>query len=483
MYTLLVGALAHAASVTVQPGDDLNTVTSSLQPGDVVTFSSGTYQTEGTLSWVGLGTADAPIRFVGEGSVVLQNTAGGSVAYIHDSAYITMSGLIFEGAGDITYTQPSGLNITESSNVTIENCTVRNVWGTALRIDRNATGLAIRNNELSGTGDGSGIYVGCGSAECWLQDSVIEYNLIHDVQGTGIYLSTGTQTVTVRHNVIFRTRDSGLVAKSTAFGPQNVLIGNAIWQTEGDGIVIEGSALVQNNLVFEIGGDGIYSRNEDYVDGLYDVQITHNTVARTDGWAARLDDWYEREDLVFANNALANTTGYGMFWEDELYNDDYYGTTTGTGPDTTNYVSHNVVTGLVDGFDPLLRPDYIREGGGVSDYVSVEDWNFYPTSSSVLRDAADAAGDAYIPQDDFNGTARDGASPDAGAYEYDGDDNPGWVVQEGFKVYEPSEGRSGTGLSGGCCGGGSGEKDPATAAVMFPFLLLGIASRRRSARV
>lgn len=474
MYTLLVGALAQAASVTVQPGDDLNTVTSSLQPGDVITFTAGTYLTEGTLNWVGVGTAEAPIQFVGEGAVILQNSAGGYVAQIYDSQYITMSGIVFEGLGDVTVTTPSGFNIANSSNITFEDNTVRNVWGTALRIDGNASAIAIRNNELTGTGDGSGIYVGCGSAECWMQDSVIEYNLIHDVTGTGIYLSTGTQASTLLHNVIFRSRE-GIVLKSTAFGPQNIVTGNAIWQTESDGIIIEGSSLVQNNLLFEIGDDGIESRNEDGVDGLYDVQISHNTVALTDGWAARLDGWFAREDLVFANNALANTTGYGLYWDDQLY-DETYGTL--DVPDTTNYIRNNVVTGLVDGFDPLLRVDWVVPGGGVADFVSIVDWNFYPTGSSRLRDAADPAGEAYIPQDDFNGTARDGVSPDAGAYEYDGDENPGWLVQEDFKVYEPNEGRGDSAVSGGCCSGSGGTEDPKAAVLLLPFLVFGFRARR-----
>jgi hypothetical protein len=479
MYALLVGGLVHAASVTVKPGDDLNTVTSSLQPGDVVTFSPGEYVTEGTLNWTGLGTAEQPIRFVASGSVILQNSAGGYVAQIYDSSFVEMSGLTFEGLGDVTYTTPSGLLIVNSTDVTVEDCVVRNVWGTALRIDGNTANLSIRHNELSGTGDGSGIYVGCGEGECWMQDSTIEYNLVHDVTGHGIYLAEATQASTLQHNVIFRAGGNGIELNSTTFGPQNIVKGNAIWQVEGDGINVEGAALIQNNLIFEIGNNGIYSHNDDnYDDGLYDLQITHNTIARTDEWAARLDDWFGRENLVFANNALANTTGYGLFWDDTLYDEDY-GTGTGTGADTTNYISHNVVTGLIDGFDPLLRPDFVQEGGGVSDYVSVEDWNFYPTANSVLRDAADAAGEAYIPQDDFNGTARDGASPDAGAYEYDGDDNPGWVVQEAFKVYEPSEGRNGSAVSGGCCGAGGGNEDPKTAALVLPLALIGVLRRRR----
>lgn len=470
---------ARAASVTVSPGDDLQAVTSSLQPGDAVTFTSGTYELDGSVYWTGVGTAEAPIRFqaAAGAAVVLQNLGGGAVAGITDSSHVVLKGLTFEGGGDVEYNQPSGLYIRESDNIVVEDCTIRNVWGTALRIDGNTQQIRIAHNEIAATGDGSGIYVGCGNAECWMQDSTIAFNLIHDVEGTGVYLSRGTQNVRVEHNVVFRVRDDGLTTRSTEFGPQNVLYGNAVWQVGDDGIQVEGPALVQNNLVFEAGGDGILVR-DDY-DSLYDVQISHNTVARTDEWGARLQDWYDREDMVFANNAIANPTGYGMYWDDWRYADYGYGTTTATEyGETGNFIANNVVTGLVDGFELLLRPEFVIPGGGVADFESIDDFDFYPTGSSMLRDAATPDGAAYIPQEDFNGTARDGASPDVGAYEYDGSGNPGWVVAETFKDYSPNEGRNASNVAGGCCGAKDKGADGTTALVLLP-LGLGVLARRR----
>ncbi|MEQ1502128.1 MAG: right-handed parallel beta-helix repeat-containing protein [Myxococcota bacterium] len=477
----LTAPSAHAASSEVGPGDDLNTVLSSLQPGDVITFTGGTYDLDGTLYWTGVGTAEEPIEFraLAGSPVILQNNGGGYVAQITDSQYLNLTGITFQGGGDIEYTQPSGMYIANSSNVTMQDCTVTNVWGTALRIDGNASNLTIAHNELSFTGDGSAIYVGCGDASCWMQDSTIEFNLIHDVQGNGIYLSPGTQASTLQHNVIFRADDTAIVLTSTEFGPQNLVYGNAIWQTEDDGIYVEGAALIQNNLLFEIGGDGITSRSS--YESLYDVQISHNTVGRTEGWAANLQDWYDREDLVFSNNALSNPTGLGLFWDDLQYNDDYgYGTTTtSTYPDTANYISNNVVTGLVDGFDELQRPTYVIPGGGVADFVDIENFDYYPTAVSLVRDAADPNGNAYIPAEDFNGTARDGTSPDAGAYEYDGDGNPGWILQEDFKEFSPSEGRNSTGVSSGCCGAKKNEPSgTGSAALLVPVGVFGLLRRR-----
>lgn len=470
---------ALAASVNVSPGDDLTAVTTSLQPGDVVLFNEGTYVLDGTVYWSGVGTQSEPIEFkaVGGAEVILQNNGGGWTAMVENSDWINFTGLIFEAAGDIEYTQPAGLLIRESRNITVNQCRIRNVYGTGLYIDGNTSGITIRNTEITGTMDGSGIAVGCWDASCWMQDSVLEFNLIHDVEGTGIYLNHGTQGNRIEHNVVFLTRDSGLYMGSTALGPKNTIKGNAIWQAGDNGMYLEGSALVQNNVIFQAAGDGIYSEDEE--GSLVDLQISHNTIADTGGYAAYLNDWFHGSDLVFANNALSNPTGLGLRWEDEL--NDPYGTSTG-GPDSDNYISSNVVTGYVEGFDLVNRPGFVIPGGGVSDFVAMDDFDFYPSGSSVLRDAADPDGRAYLPGDDFNGTQRDGAQPDVGAYEYDGDGNPGWVIQEGFKSLEPSAGQLAPTVSSGCCGGGGSKTEPTEALVILPLMSVGWLFRRRSHR-
>lgn len=476
MWWLPTGALA--ADVALSPGDDIGALTSSLLPGDIVTFNAGTFELDGTVTWSGLGTEEAPITFrAAQGAeVILRNNGGWYVALLQDSTWVEIRDLTFEGGGDdLEYTQPSGLGISNSSHVTVSNCVIRNVWGTGLRVDGDADAITLTHNEISGTGDGSGLYVGCYDASCWMQNSVISNNLIHDVEGTGINLQAGTQSTDIVDNVVFRTRDSGLYAGSTALGDQIRITGNAIWNAGGDGVYLQGSALVQNNVIFEIAGDGIYTR-DDY-GSLTDLQISHNTVANTGGYAAYLEDWYLADDMVFANNALANPLGDGLRWDDLSV--DRYGYPTEY-DETTNYVRNNVVTGKVEGFDFLVRPDFVIAGGGVSDFEGIDNFDFYPTSSSILRDAADPSGEAYLPATDFNGTTRDGESPDVGAYEYDGDGNPGWTIAETYKELQPSSGRGGAGLSTGCCKGGGSAESTGTAALFLPLLGLGWRRRRRS---
>ena len=94
------------------------------------------------------------------------------------------------------------------------------------------------------------------------------------------------QGLFLTNNVVFKTGYEGLSLLSTAFGPQNVVQGNAIWQTGEQGIYIEGSVLVQNNLIFETGDDGIETNDGYGEESLFDVQISHNTIARTEGWVS-----------------------------------------------------------------------------------------------------------------------------------------------------------------------------------------------------
>ena len=91
-----------------------------------------------------------------------------------------------------------------------------------------------------------------------------------------------------------------------------------------------------------------------------------------------------------------------------------------------------------------------------------------------MRETPD--GNAFIPFDDFNGAQRNGARPDAGAYEHDVPGNPGWLIQEGFKDLGDAGNRGGETISRGCCN----NSDGGTRGLVFvPLVALGALLRRR----
>ena len=91
---------AMAASVTLKPTDDVKTLTSSLAPGDVITFSAGTYEITERLDWSGLGTAEQPIVLkAAEGAeVILVSSVNDQAIRIYESSYLTVQGLTLVGA-------------------------------------------------------------------------------------------------------------------------------------------------------------------------------------------------------------------------------------------------------------------------------------------------------------------------------------------------------------------------------------------------
>lgn len=461
---LLLSAAAWAASVTLNPGDDVATLTASLGAGDVITFNAGTYSLPAALYWTGVGTADAPITLQGKGDVTLSLETGWVVAELDAASYVVIDGLHFQDADGNT-DGSYGLYLHDVDHVTVRNCEFGPVAHSAFTGDGTLDTLTIEHNEVHDTTDGYGMYWGCDDAQCWLESSTISNNWIHDIGGTynyALYVAMGGQGNTIVDNVIYGNLYRGLSVHSTEYGPYNEVRGNAIWSVGDIGLYVRGAARVWDNLVFDVDGVGIYTTDNDH-DILDDVVITHNTVWNTTSWGAYIDRWSGRTGNAFANNAIDNITGYGLEVEDG-------------GMDDAVLFSSNVVSGLVSGVED--GSDGVVAGGGDGDFVDAEGWDLYPSSSGALVGAGDPQG--FVPDVDFNGVARDGAGPDVGAYERTADDNPGWVLQEGFKDTSPVDADDGSAV-GGCCGS-SGDTAAKSGVLLLPMAGFWRFSRSRSRR-
>lgn len=440
--------------MTVNPGDDIATLTAALAAGDEIVFNAGVYSIAAPLTWSGIGTASSPISLRAEGEVIIELSAGWTVVHLLDVAYLTVEGITFRSAEG--YTEGHyGVYIENADHLTFTGNDVGPVVGTALYAAGTLTALTVTRNELHDTTNGAGAYFGCDDAQCWMEGSEVSGNWIHDIGGEynyGLYVAMGGQDNLVADNVIYNNLYRGLSVHSTEYGPYNEVRGNAIWSVGSIGLYVRGASRVWNNIVFDVDGVGMQLTKNDH-DILDDVVVTHNTVAQTTGYGVVIESWSGRTGNAFANNAIANINGYGLKVADG-------------GLDDAVLFRNNVVSGLVEGVDLTSAGGGVLPGGGDGDFVDPALWDFYPSPNSTLLAAGDP--DGFVPTVDFNGVARDGSAPDVGAYEYDGEGNPGWTLQEGFKDTEPAT-RNDDAAVGGCCDGEASAED---AAMGLPLLLL-----------
>jgi hypothetical protein len=460
---------ARASVFTVSPTSDLQGVASAMAPGDSLVLEDGLYELDGTLtiSVPGEEAARIEVRAQNGATPILKAMGPFTVFELRDSSYATIAGLTFEGNDTWEEEGGNGVILRNTNQVTFEDNEIRNTRQSSINVAGDAVGLTLRHNHFHHSSDGHGLYAGCGDGSCWIADSLIERNLVHDLLSEGarygIVLDNGSQGNQLLDNTLYAVYH-GLRVESTQLGEPNVLEGNVVWEGRGNGIEVTGAARVRNNVVFQMDGVGIFSGNHEN-DDLADVVISYNTVALTDGWAVRLEDWANRDGMVFSSNAIANITGQGLLYESDE-------------EDATNYVTRNVVSGLVTGIDPALFPDWYVPGSGVADFANVEAWDFYPVPTSGLVGEGDPAGEAWIPDVDFNGAPRNGANPTAGAYEWSGGNaNPGWRIAEEFKEVDTVDGGGTTEIpKGGCCGK---NEDSGQAWLLIPLLPLALRRRRR----
>lgn len=465
---LLLASSALAAEVELKPTDDIRALTGSLGPGSVYVFQDGTYEIEGEMGWTGVGTEDEPIVFrAAPGATpIIKLLDGSRVVHIYDSEHIKVQGLVFTQDDNVyENTRNEGMRISNSTSVSVESVVIEHVGGTGVVLGGNNVSIAIQDTEIADTRNGTGFYAGCYDASCWTQDSVFQGNLIYDIKGEdnrdGFQLAPGAQSNEIRDNVIFGIDRVGLLTYSTEYGGQNVIEGNYIWNTGSTGLSVNGAALVRNNLVFNTGGHGFYSENNR--DTLENLAVSFNTFATTSAATVRLRGWAGKSGMVFANNAVTNPAGVAVQLDEGSV-------------DESNYISTNAMTGQVQRLS--YDDGHYIYGGGYTDYEDWQNWNYYPTRGSVLQAAADASGNAFVPDIDINGFERNGDSPTIGAYEHSTISNPGWLVEEDFKSFENRNNESDN-TTGGCCGN---KGDGSEAVLILPLLGLGFVRRRRRRR-
>ncbi len=413
--SLLVLTQLIAGTIDINPGDDLWNTLQGVNAGDEVIIHAGTYKVPGFVDLVFSGTQDQPIIVrAGDGEEVIIEGILSQNTFNIQGSYYTLRGLTIVGGSH-------GIRLGNSDHGTIVGIEIRDVGDVGIscnRPDNTYEAMTIRDNHIHDTGTDGGpgecMYLGCNDNKCQMWDSIIEFNWCHDTlkgsQGDGIELKTGSYNNIIRHNVIHDVNYPGITIYGTVGNKApNIVEGNALWNVVDNGIQTVGDAVVRNNLIFAVGQNGIHAKPSQG-EIVEQLTIAHNTIINPDGVCLRGNEWPGGEGIVLANNALYCAGGTAIKLP------------AGTG---SALVIGNAVVGGVEGammgtFDGISTE---------ASFLNAAGKEVYPTIGSPLIDA----GEAGHADADFNCLPRDPGGVDVGAYNYDGSDNPGWVVAPGFK--------------------------------------------------
>jgi hypothetical protein len=256
------------------------------------------------------------------------------------------------------------------------------------------------------------MYVGCNNSACAVTESLIEGNWIHDTlaatQGDGIEIKRGSHSNIIRDNVIYDTHFPCILLYGTDGNPRNVVEGNVMWNCGDSGIQAAADTIIRNNIILESPGAAFNSHPHQGVSP-QNLEFVHNTVVGGGNPCLNLHEWGNKVGLIFANNAVY----------------------CGTGSYAIGDLSGVIVRGNV--FQPagagIPASGYTLGRSEALDFVDINNMQTYPTDDSALLGAGDLA---YVTPLDFNGIQRMSRA-DAGAYTWISSQNPGWLVQGGFK--------------------------------------------------
>ncbi len=444
----LLPLLVLAAPIDIYPQDDLWTALKSLGPGDELIIHAGEYQSPGFVELSLPGTADQPIVIRGaDGEVpVLKGTPDQNLINVSGTHY-TIRGLELVGGSH-------GLRLATSAHARLEELEIHGTGDVGIscnRPDNTYEDITIRRVHIHDTGVGGGpgecMYLGCNDGACTVFDSLVEFNWCHDTlagtQGDGIELKTGSYNTAIRHNVIYNVKYPAITMYGTQGKAGNLVEGNVVWNVGDNGIQTVGDVIVRNNIVLDVGASGIASKPSQG-EIVEDLTIVHNTVIGAGDTCLRGNQYPGGAGIVVANNALYCEATSAIKLPE------------GQG---SALVAGNRVLGQVSGVNGGAD-----DGGPLAAaFTDAAGKDLYPLAGSPLIDAGDPA---HAVEDDFNCLPRGGA-PEVGAYDYSAPQNPGWMIQEGFKecadlggTDSDTGGTTGT-TSGGTSAGGT-ESDGTT---------------------
>ena len=432
----LLAGTALAAVYRVGDAAALQSRAASLQPGDELIASNGTYTLDHwTLQNIS-GTRTNWITIRGEGSPVIRGTGtGNNVIQFYNANYIILSNFEVTTTADVSY-GIDGVNFksTSSSYIILDRLNIHGMGNNGVTIMVNASFITLRNSILASNST-CGIYWGYPNSYV-VHDVLVENNYIHHCPtdpasstGYGIQFKGGCYRGRFVDNVLHDvggTSRSGLIVYYGKTNPagdvpddMNIVRGNVLWNCRNEGITAMSDALIENNIVFDaVTGINLQTYTDElggpnYVENLV---VRNNTAFRcsssciavpTSNWSSIGSNVCVVGNAAYRTNS-SQTALSGSGGTARLASNVYYG-----------------VSGLASG---------ASAGRGLADFRNVTaaalvpNLDFYPSTNSALTNKVFLLAD--MPERDFNGTLRPyGAAADAGAYECTSTNNPGFVLQ------------------------------------------------------
>lgn len=405
---------SSASAVEIGPGDDLETAVAALTPGEELILRGGTYLFDGNVTLRANGTASQPIIIrakSGDQPVIQQATANNNVVEINGSSHLVVRGIEFTGGSH-------GIRLINSDFITIEDCEVHETGDVAISANSGGTyeGLKILRNHIHHTNStGEGMYLGCNNDSCRIANSLIEGNYIHHTnratveQGDGIEIKEGSYGNVVRDNVIHDTKYPGILLYSTVGnGPQNIVEGNVIWNVSDNTMQVAADAVIRNNIIL-----GNVSFQSHQAGSPSNIEFVHNTVIND---STGIEVRNVSGSVVIANNAVYSQSQAISLISGDLNQVELFGNV-GAG-------------GLSGGSSGYADGNGANVDMIASNYSGTPPIDPFPAPGSALIGAGNAA---HVTAVDFNGDPRSGIA-DAGAFKFNSNGNPGWVISEGFKA-------------------------------------------------
>lgn len=439
----LTASVALAADCTANDGAEFSSCLTQLAAGDTLTLSAGTFEILGATLTNLQGTAAEPITIQGtldtDGtrlSHIIGQSTGSNTIEIQASSHLVFRDFELSHAAGAT---GNGVDLIKfagsgtSHHVTIENLDVHDCGNVAISSQADEIhDICVRDSHIHDIG-GSCFYWGYYEAayERKVHHSEIVHNLLQRCPQSagsathyGIQLKSGNHDNLIEDNVladVSGTTRAGIIVYHSAPKPvggplagSNVIRGNLVIRSRNEGINAAAGAIIENNIVVDAAGIGIFLQPRSYDGATYygSLQVRNNSVIQS-GLApaiqfssAAWDHPDAARPTEFSGNLAIVESGDGL-----------------TAPSESATVGNNATNGNDNGAADTIALSDVSQAV-VSTNLGEADF-LWPVAAGPLVDV----GVDPAASNDFNHATRD-ATPDVGAYEWTATSNPGWTPDE-----------------------------------------------------